>query len=47
MVGGTVPGQTNDADAEPLSLEGPEGMNRRDWSVELPRDQRLCRITVR
>jgi hypothetical protein len=39
-------GQTNDADAEPLSFEEPEGKKRRDWPVKLWRDQRLCRITV-
>jgi hypothetical protein len=46
MLGGTLPGQTNDADAEPLSPKEPEGMKRRDRTVELRRDQRPCRITV-
>jgi len=35
MLGGTLPGQTNDADAEPLSPKETEGMKRRDRPVEL------------
>jgi hypothetical protein len=35
MLGGTLQGQTNDADSEPHSLKEPEGMKRRDRPVEL------------